>query len=292
VSKWQVADACAFEGNIGYQRGSLLIGDSRVPMADMSVLLAGPKVSLTPGALQAAARFDVMIVHVDWRHQPVLLTMPFATHSHIATRQQAQASMTLPRRKNAWMRIVKAKIRGQANALTANQSHGADHLRELATRVRSGDPNNIEAQAARVYWSTLFSGRDFSRKPRGHFGINALLDYGYAILRTHTIRAICAAGLTPALGISHVTRNNAFVLADDLMEPFRPAIDNVVVRLSEQAKLSDPEVKSVLVGAMRKPQSPNGVTTATAVHHLAVNLACYAVGDVDRLVVPTWTANG
>lgn len=122
-------------------------------------------------------------------------------------------------------------MQGQLIAATGQSSAVFDML---ARKVRSGDPQNIEAQAARKYWTLLF-GKDFRRDKNGD-GINALLNYGYTVLRAIVSRAICAAGLHPTLGIFHSNNYNAFALADDLMEPFRPYVDAVVFNLARQGR--------------------------------------------------------
>lgn len=289
TQKWRFVDAADFQGRLDYRRGQLLVGNQPVPMTDISVVLVGSHAHISPAAIAGAARFDVHLVHVDWRHRPISITMPWSPHSHIATRQIAQAHLSKPRQKNAHMRIVKAKIHGQANTLTPYDSRVAQRLREVAATVRSGDPTNVEAQAARSYWTALFQHLEFTRTPRASEGINALLDYGYAILRTRCLRAIVTAGLSPTLGLWHRTRDNPFVLADDLMEPFRPATDASVAALPANATLTDPGVKATLVAVLSQPMSGTaGPTVASAMDTLATVFAQYVLGETEALNVPVW----
>jgi CRISPR-associated protein Cas1 len=143
--------------------------------------------------------------------------------------------MTLPTRKRLWQQIVRAKIKAQGELL--REIHGNDHgLIAMAARVRTGDQGNLEAQAARKYWGLVFGDSKFRRgsdKPDQ----NRHLDYGYTVLRAAVARALCAAGLHPSIGLRHKNRYDAFCLAADVMEPFRPLVDRRV-RL-EDKKLDD-----------------------------------------------------
>src|SRR5690606_215333 len=141
------------------------------------------------------------------------------------TRIEAQAAASRPMAKRLWADLVRAKVRAQAAAL-AEFSQPPLVLETLAKRVRSGDPVNIEAQAAQRYWPSLF-GPDF-RRDRSADGVNALLNYGYMVLRASAARAVVSAGLHPSLGIHHKSAGSSLRLADDLMEPFRPAVDILV----------------------------------------------------------------
>lgn len=161
-------------------------------------------------------------------HAPIAVVWPIEGHHAQGARLRAQAAAPRPLQKQLWQRIVAAKIRMQGHVLAANgQEAGAFDL--LARRVRSGDPDNVEAQAARRYWKALF-GPDFLRDQDAG-GANALLNYGYTVLRAIVSRAICASGLHPTLGIFHSNRANAFALSDDLMEPYRPLVDQLVFNL-------------------------------------------------------------
>jgi CRISPR-associated protein Cas1 len=149
--------------------------------------------------------------------------------------------------KRLWQAVVKAKILNQASILSFFTREDEKQLLELAKKVSSGDKENIEAQAAKKYWRKLF-GEDF-RRDFNQIGINSLLNYGYAILRSATARAIFSAGLHPAIGIFHKNQENAFCLVDDLMEPFRPIVDFIVKRIVEKnSNISEltPEIKKNL----------------------------------------------
>jgi CRISPR-associated protein Cas1 len=177
-----------------------------------------------------------MFIVSNEKHLPAAMMLPLSTHSTQTERFARQAAVSLPTRKRAWQQIVQAKLRAQARLL--EEVTGKDWaLGLMAGKVRSGDPDNLEAQAARIYWQALFgkegassAAGTFRRDPEGE-GINLFLNYGYAVLRAIVARALCASGLHPSLGVHHHNRYDTFCLADDLMEPFRPLVDRVVARI-------------------------------------------------------------
>ena len=198
-----------------------------MPLADLAVILvAHPQVTYTQAVLSGLAAAGGVFVACDGRNLPVGMMLPLAAHHAQAERFAAQARAPLPVRKRLWRQIVRAKINAQAALLV--ELRGTDFgIEAMAGRVHSGDPSNVEARAARRYWPRVFADLDF-RRHRENEDQNVLLNYGYAVLRAIVARAICAAGLHPSLGIHHHNRYDAFCLADDLMEPFRPAVDRAV----------------------------------------------------------------
>jgi CRISP-associated protein Cas1 len=223
-----------------------------VPLADIAVLIAAhPQISFSHAVLTGLAEAGGIFIACNQKRMPCAMLLPLDTHSTQTERFQAQAGLPVPNRKRLWQQIVKAKIQAQARLLKerTEQDWG---LEMLAARVRSGDPQNIEARAARIYWKNLFGEDHFRRNPEGE-GLNPLLNYGYAIVRAVTARALCAAGLHPSLGVHHHNRYDTFCLADDVMEPFRPIVDRTVAEISEQDG-SDPvldrETKRTLLEAL------------------------------------------
>lgn len=261
-----------------------------IPLADVATVLLGLKVGVEPGVLHQLAEFDVITLICAWTGTPSAGMYAWSEHTRVGARQRAQVCMTLPRRKNAWGQLVRAKVAGQA----ANLRHlGSDDWRFLASMakdVRSGDPNNVEGRAARYYWARLFNGDEgeFSRKPQGRSGRNALLDYAYAVLRGHGVRAVLAAGLSSCVGVFHRNRANAFNLVEDLIEPFRPAVDWVVADLPPETSLSDRSTKAILVDASTQAFGADGIAVAASLTDLAQQLGRYAEGEIRRLKVPTW----
>ncbi|AQS41336.1 MAG: CRISPR-associated endonuclease Cas1 [Candidatus Tokpelaia hoelldobleri] len=186
----------------------------------------------------------IPVVLCAQNHAPVSIVWPLEGHHVQHARMKAQMQASRPLQKQLWAQIVTAKVRMQGQVIkAAGQNNVAFDM--LARKVRSGDPQNIEAQAARKYWQLLF-GSDF-RRDKNRSDANALLNYGYTVLRAIVSRAICGSGLHPTLGIFHSNSYNAFALSDDLMEPFRPVVDIVVRNLIAAGKYDvDPETKSSL----------------------------------------------
>jgi CRISPR-associated protein Cas1 len=200
----------------------------KVPVQEVGVvLLSSPHTMCSVSALASLASKGTPVVFCDATMKPAGMVLPFREQHDVGRRISSQAVAAAPKRKRLWKSIVQSKIAGQAAVL--REITGTDHhLSLLIKRVRSGDPSNVEARAACRYWRRLLG--DSFRRRRGKGISNKMLDYGYTVLRSSVTRAICVAGLHPSLGIHHRHRANAFALADDVMEPFRPAVDRVVAR--------------------------------------------------------------
>jgi CRISPR-associated protein Cas1 len=197
--------------------------------------------------------------------------------------------MSAPRRKNAWGQIVRAKIAGQAANLRCLGHPEWRRLERMAGQVRSGDPTNMEGSAARFYWPRMFEGSGFSRVPQGGFGHNAMLDYGYAVLRGFGVRAVLSAGLAGAIGLFHSNRSNPFNLVDDLIEPFRPAVDWAVAMMPEDSCVEDPSVRHQLVASCSQTFGADGLSVVATLNDLAQQFGRYAENQVDRLRVLAWS---
>lgn len=192
-----------------------------------ALLLAHPGIQVSVAAMNALAREGIPVVLSDEKHLPSAMLLPLRGNGLQAERFRAQAAVSTPLRKQIWRVIVQAKIREQARLL--EHLHGDDAgLMGLARSVRSGDTGNVEARAGRIYWRALFRDPAFRRRRIGG-GRNNALNYGYAILRSLVARHLCGAGLHPGLGIYHHNRYDPFCLADDVIEPFRPLVDRIVV---------------------------------------------------------------
>lgn len=294
AEQWRVIDLCGFEGELRSTRGGVEVcpdggAPTTVPVAELAVVLVGMKVNLSAAVLHRLAEADVAVLFCDWRGIPEGGCYSWSDHGRVAARHRAQAEVTLPRKKNAWARLVRAKIEGQASVLENLKIRGGGELLALADQVRSGDPGNVEAQAARLYWSRAL-GKGVGRQPAAGqlIGANACLDYGYSVLRGHLMRAVLAAGLAPALGVFHRGRGNAFALADDLIEPFRPAIDEVALQLPPTASPSDRSVKQLLVAAACQRFDGDGHGIPAVAEGLAQSFGRYVEGEIDRLRVLSW----
>jgi len=194
-----------------------------VPCEDLGVVLVDhPAVSYTHGVFTALAEAGAAVVLCGRGHLPSSLLLPLEGNTTQTERFHAQLEASLPLQKRLWQALVAAKIELQAAVLCAANGEDAG-LRELARRVRSGDPENLEAQAAQRYWPRLL-GPAFRRRRDGP-PPNNLLNYGYVVFRSAAARALCSAGLLPTIGIHHHQRSNSFCLADDMLEPFRPYVD-------------------------------------------------------------------
>ncbi len=285
----QVIDTTRLRGSITAGPGGLHVEGRRVPLEEVAVLLLGNDVSITGGALTKLARYGVVVLNCDWRGMPNLVGFGWSDNSRVAARHRAQAELSQPRRKSAWQAIVKAKIQGQQRNLEfARHFDSARRLGMLRKEVRSGDPSNCEAQAARLYWDAYYDDPTFRRVPGSGERINSLLNYGYTVMRGFVIQAVTTAGLWPTYGLWHRNRGNTFALADDLIEPFRPAVDHRVRLLGAEATLDDRYVKKQLVEVTSMVMNRTGATVGSLIYDLSSALALYSEGERESLDVPTW----
>ncbi|MEP3478435.1 MAG: type II CRISPR-associated endonuclease Cas1 [Fuerstiella sp.] len=224
---------------------------TKIPLEDLAaVVVAHPQVSYTQTVLAELSERGAAFITCNRNRMPVGILLPLDANSVQTERFRRQLDLTIPRKKRLWAQIVKSKIDMQARLL--NEVHGDTFgLSPLLPLVRSGDTTNVEARAARRYWTALF-GKEFRRDVDAN-NQNRFLNYGYAILRAATARAICAAGLHPSLGLHHHNKYNSWCLADDVMEPFRPTVDKVVVELisevGAEAEMDQP-VRAKLIGCL------------------------------------------
>lgn len=202
----------------------------RIALDDIhSVIIHAHGTTWSANLVAALAERGAPIVFCGANHSPIAITLPLEGHHVQNARFRAQWEASAPLMKQLWRRIVSAKIVMQGSLLAARGVDGANAFPLIAARVKSGDSENLEAQAARRYWPLLM-GSNF-RRDRDTLGANALLNYGYAVMRATVARAVVAAGLHPTIGIQHANRGNSLALADDLIEPFRPLVDAIVVSM-------------------------------------------------------------
>jgi CRISPR-associated protein Cas1 len=212
-----------------------------VPLEDIGVvLLDHPQITLTHALMAALLERNVALISCDEKHLPVGLMLPLDGHTIQTERFRTQIDASEPLKKNLWAQTVKAKIENQAKVL---QLAGIDNKRLLALipLIKSGDPDNVEGRAAAVYWKLLFEDIPFVRDRFGTMP-NAHLNYGYAILRAIVARALVGSGLLPTLGIHHSNKYNAYCLADDIMEPYRPFVDWMVYNMLQNEEITDDEI--------------------------------------------------
>lgn len=275
-------------------RGFLVVEDSvvreeigRVPISDIAGVIAhGYQISYSNELLVRLAELEAPLVLSNARHHPVGVLISLDGNGDQARRFDAQIAASLPTKKRMWTQVVKAKVRQQAMVLEF-LGYKSQRLLSLADKVKSGDPDNIEGQAAKIYFQRLF-GADF-RRDRTLEGTNAMLNYGYTILRATTARAVVAAGLHPTLGIHHSNQGNSFRLVDDLMEPFRPFVDHQVHHLAVSGGTElNKEVKLALVEVMSHDlMTDSGLSPiSSCLHSLAVSTAQVFLGEGARLRIP------
>ncbi len=270
----------------------------QVPCEDLGILLVDhPQTTYTHGALTKLAESDAAVVICGRNHLPTAMLLPLSDHSQVVWRLRDQLDVGRPLAKRLWKQLVVAKIRAQAANLPPDQP-AHRKLLALAREVRSGDPKNIEAQAARIYWvnwlwqeefQTEFYLRKPFRRDTAGTGLNSFLNYGYAIVRAAIARAIVGAGLLPSLGLHHHNRGNAFCLADDLIEPFRPLVDDRVREMYRQGyeELNQPakaELLELLTQRLRLGEETGPLMVM--LHRMVASLVrCYA-GEAKQLEIP------
>lgn len=261
-------------------RGSLVITDhdgakNYMPIDDvLAVIFSARACTITRKLMSAMAEHNIIGVICGDNFMPVSMLMPISANYRSAEVASLQIQASRPLCKQLWKFVVQKKIMHQAAVLEALRSpEDAGKLRAMAMAVKSGDAENMEARAARHYWPRLM-GKSFVRNPDAP-GLNALLNYGYAVLRSMTARAVCAAGLWPALGMHHRNKRNPFCLVDDVMEPYRPVVDHLVASLPPPVPELDPQIKRTLCDITLAFTSDNGSETAlgSALKACATSLA-------------------
>lgn len=238
---------------------------ARVPFEDIAVIvLNNREITLTHPVLSACAEYGIGLYATGDNHQPSGVFLPFQSHSRATRMLRLQLDLDKPTGKRAWAAIVQTKIGNQAFAMRTLNAGDHERLESYARRVRSGDTGNMEAQASAYYFPRLF-GRGFHRSAEGW--ANAALDYGYAVMRGACARALVAHGMLPTVGLFHSSEQNAFNLADDLIEPYRPVVDLHVAtsrKSNDECELT-PADKTALVGLLNIDVAmPRGVMSVLA----------------------------
>ena len=262
-----------------------------IPIEDIGVVVLDHKqITITQALIDALLNNNCAMITCDDSHIPRGLMLPLAGNSLQSERFREQIGCSLPLRKQLWQQTVQAKISNQAIVLKRCRNAEVGNMRVWANDVRSGDATNLEARAAAYYWKCLFPNiPDFTRMRNG-VSPNNLLNYGYAIVRAIIARALVAAGLLPTLGIHHHNRYNAYCLADDIMEPYRPIVDETVVKLVDlygtdeltteiKRELLSIVVTEVKIAGKRSPLMVAATTRATSL------LKCFS-GESRKILYP------
>lgn len=260
-----------------------------VPVEDIGfVVLESMQISISMPLIEALVANNVAVVFCDSKHMPQSLLLNLDGHTTQTEIFRNQINASQPLKKNLWKQTVEAKIKNQAKLLKLLDRKSFDVL-NFAKDVKSGDPENREGAAARLYWSRLF-GEIFSRDRYGEHP-NSLLNYGYIILRAAVARSLVGSGLLPTLGIHHRNKYNAYCLADDIMEPYRPYVDRLVFRMYKQnpdSMILDKEQKAELLTVLtedvyiEKLRRPLMIALSITTASLA---KCFA-GEIKNLKCP------
>lgn len=261
----------------------------QAPCEDLGMVVVDhPEATYTHKALAKLADHGAVVVICGSNHLPAAMLLPLTQHSQVVWRLADQVNVSKPLQKQLWQQLVVAKILGQARNLRCD-TPAHTKLLALAKRVRSGDPINVEAYAAKVYWANWLEGKPF-RRDIDEGGINSFLNYGYAIARASLARAVVSSGLQPSIGLHHKNRANAFCLVDDLIEPFRPIVDCLVREMHYDGfdALTQP-AKAKILQLLASPLRLDGQTGPwmTMIQRFTASLVrCYS-GESKKLEIPT-----
>lgn len=262
-----------------------------IPIEDIGVvILDNRQLVVTHALLAALVENNVAVIICNEKHMPVGLQMPLDGNHIQSERFRDQVNASEPLRKQMWQQTMQWKIRNQAAVLDIQGGENRNMLK-WSTAVKSGDVDNLEARAAAYYWKNVFPTiPGFLRNPDG-VEPNNLLNYGYAIVRAMVARALVGAGLLPTLGIHHHNRYNAYCLADDIMEPYRPFVDKVVIDMmnrfelggdlshEQKTELLSIPVMDVMIDGHRSPMMVAVQITANSVQR------CYS-GESRKILYP------
>lgn len=259
------------------------VGTVSVPMEDIAVLIIDhPQVTITSQLLSACADHQFAVITVDQTHTPNGILLSYLPHSRALKVMRQQLAMSQPHKKRLWQSIIKQKLLNQACLLRHyKQQETANRLEQFACRVKSGDPDNYEAYGAQIYFTALF-GRGFTRS--NDILANGVLNYGYSVVRSAMARSLVGYGFLPAFGLHHCNEQNAFNLADDLMEPYRPIVDGCGLALcmgtNGEEKLNTP-TKAKLVAILHQdvPRVEGGVMTGQSTILSLIDATAISLGQ-------------
>ena len=266
-----------------------------IPIEDIGiVILDHIQITITHGVMEALLENNVALITCNSQHLPVGLLLPMEGNTTQSERYRYQIDASLPLKKQLWQQTVAYKIANQAYVLEKTKGVVVKNMRVWAGDVKSGDSDNLEARAAAYYWANLFGEIDGFRRDREGIPPNNLLNYGYAILRAVVARALVSSGLLPTLGIHHRNKYNAYCLADDVMEPYRPYVDRLVREIVDSGTdfsvlTQDIKIKLLSIPTIEvminDKRSPLMVAVSTTTASL---FKCYA-GESRKIIYPNMT---
>ena len=263
-----------------------------IPIEDIGVVvLDNRRITITSGAMEALLENNCAVITCNQKSMPVGLLLPLCGNTTQNERFRSQLEASLPLRKQLWQQTIKQKILNQEHVLRINTAQETNCMRVWSNDVRSGDPDNFEARAAAYYWKNVFTTYPNFVRDREGTPPNNLLNYGYAILRAIIARALVGSGLLPTLGIHHHNRYNAYCLADDIMEPYRPYVDQLVLDIIQcNLEISDitRDLKMQLLGIPMLDVVINGKRSPLmiAAQQTTASLAKCFAGEIKRISYP------
>ena len=263
-----------------------------IPIEDIGVvILDNRRITITSGVMEALLENNCAVITCNQKSMPVGLLLPLCGNTTQNERFRSQLEASLPLRKQLWQQTIKQKILNQEHVLRINTDKETNCMRIWSNDVRSGDPDNLEARAAAYYWKNVFTNYPNFVRDREGTPPNNLLNYGYAILRAIIARALVGSGLLPTLGIHHHNRYNAYCLADDIMEPYRPYVDQLVLDIIQcNLEISDitRDLKMQLLGIPMLDVVINGKRSPLmiAAQQTTASLAKCFAGECKRISYP------
>lgn len=263
-----------------------------IPIEDIGVvILDNRRITITSGAMEALLENNCAVITCNQKSMPVGLLLPLCGNTTQNERFRSQLEASLPLRKQLWQQTIKQKILNQEHVLRINTEQETNCMRVWSNDVRSGDRDNLEARAAAYYWKNVFTIYPNFVRDREGTPPNNLLNYGYAILRAIIARALVGSGLLPTLGIHHHNRYNAYCLADDIMEPYRPYVDQLVLDIIQcNLEISDitRDLKMQLLGIPMLDVVINGKRSPLmiAAQQTTASLAKCFAGECKRISYP------
>lgn len=282
-----VVDVGSWGSVISVRSGMLAVGETRISPEDVDLVIAQvPAVTVTGEALLLMGRLGIELLICDHRRQPASTLLPLTNQATTFARLlRLQAGMAPRRARALWRQVVRAKLGAQAAFVAEVGGPAAERIHRLAAIVLPGDPDNKEAQGARLYWPEVF-GSDFRRHAEDD--VNGLLNFGYAVLRSLVGRHLHGAGLSRTLGFHHDNAENEGNLADDLMEPFRPAVDRIVRRVTLQGGLSLTQSRAALATVGDWPVRAQGewLRLRVAAQRLCLSYRDAVEGAGSKLTLP------
>jgi CRISPR-associated protein Cas1 len=265
-----------------------------IPIEDIGVLiLDNQQITLTHGLIETLLENNCALITCGSNRMPLGYLLPLDGNTLQSERFTAQIAASRPLKKQLWQQTIQSKIINQAFVLKTIRNQEVNNMHKWANAVKSGDSNNLEGRAAAYYWKYLFPDIEYFTRERDGIPPNNLLNYGYAVLRAIVARSLVASGLLPTLGIHHHNRYNAYCLADDIMEPYRPFVDKLVVEIVQSSECFDELSKEIKAKLLQIPvldvtitgeRSPLMVASGKTASSLA---KCY-LGETRKISYPSF----